>query len=61
MLINQWKRTGYPVDFSVHAESRVKIKQSKKIDKYSDLAKELKKKLWNIMMTVVPIIVDKGL
>ena len=45
---------------------REKIKENKKRDKYLDLARELKK-LWNLKVTVIPIItgelgtVPKGL
>ena len=33
----------------------VKLKESEKIDKYLDLARELKK-LWNMKVTVIPIL-----
>ena len=42
--------------FSVPADHRVKIKEREKIDKYLDLARELKW-LWNIKVTVLPIAV----
>ena len=47
------------MDFAVLADHRVKLKESKKNDKYRDLARELKKKtqkLWNMRMTVIPIV-----
>ena len=42
VLINQKKRTCHPVDFAVLVGHRMKIKQSKTIDKYMDFASELK-------------------
>ena len=36
--------------------SRVKIKESENIDKYLNLARE-QKKLWNMRVTVIPIVV----
>ena len=41
-------------NFAVPADHRVKLKESKKKDKYQDLARELKK-LWNMKVTVIPI------
>ena len=35
---------------------KVKIKESEKISKYLDLARELKK-MWNMKMTVIPIVI----
>ena len=44
------------MNFAVPADRRVKLKEGKKGDKYLDLARELKK-LWNMMVTVIPIVV----
>ena len=41
------------VDFAVPADHRVKLTENEKKDKYLDLAKELKKKLWNMKVTVI--------
>ena len=65
LSINKKKRTCTPVDFAVPAYHSVKMKESKKIDKYLDLAKE-RKKLWNMKRTVIAIAgffreVSKGL
>ena len=50
-------RTCRIVNVTVPADHRVKIiKESKKRNKYQDLARELKK-LWNIKLTVIPIVV----
>ena len=43
------------MDFAVPADHRVKLKESKKRDKYLHLAMELKK-LWNMKLTVIPIV-----
>ena len=45
------------MDFAVPAFRRIKINESEKIDKYLDLAKELKK-LWNMRFMMKPMIVD---
>ena len=45
------------VDFAVAVSHRVKAKETGKIDKYQDLAKELLK-LWNRMVIVIPILVE---
>ena len=48
------------VDFAVPADHRTNLKESEKKDKYLDLARELKK-LWNMKVTIVPIVITKGL
>ena len=50
------KKKKEPVIGRIAADNGVKIKESEKIDKYLDLSRELKK-LWNINVTVVPIVV----
>ena len=46
------------VNFAVLAVHIIKIKESKKKDKYCDLNWELKKKkLWNIKVTITPIVI----
>ena len=42
IIINRKKRTCLSVDFAVPAEHKVKLKESKKKDKYLDLAMEFK-------------------
>ena len=44
------------VDFDVPANHRVKLKESKKKDKYLDLARELKE-LWNMKVMIIPIVI----
>ena len=43
IIINQQKRICKIVDFAVPADHRVKLKESKKENKYLDLARELNK------------------
>ena len=54
-LISKKKTTCRLVDFAELLNLRVKIKGSKKMDKYLDLARELKR-LLNMRVTVIPII-----
>ena len=42
------------MNFAVPADRRIKIKESEKKNKYLDIARELKKKQWNIKVTVIP-------
>ena len=57
VIVNWKKKTCLIVDFVVPAGLRVRLKGSKKRDKYLDLAKELKKKkLWNMLVIVMPVI-----
>ena len=44
------------VDFDVLADPRIKLKECEKKDKYFELARELKK-LWNMKVTIVPIVI----
>ena len=41
----------------VPADLRIKLKECEKKDKYLDLARELKKKLWNMKVTIVPLVI----
>ena len=45
------------VDFAVPTNHKVKLKESENKDKYLDLAKELRKQRWNMMVTVIPIVI----
>ena len=51
------KRICKIVDFAVPADHRIKLKECEKRDKYLDLARELKKKLWNMTVTIIPIVI----
>ena len=42
--------------FAVPADHRGKLKESEKRDKYLDLVRSLKK-LWNIKVTVIPVVI----
>ena len=44
------------MDFAVPADHRAKLKENEKMDKYLDLARELKKS-WNMKVKVIPIVV----
>ena len=44
------------MDFAVHADLRVKLKDSEKRDKYLDVARELKT-LWNMKVTIIRIVI----
>ena len=57
MLINEKKIICLLVDFAILTDNKVKMKESKKIDKYLDLGKNLEK-LWNMKVTVTPIVID---
>ena len=56
IITNKKKRIWKIVDFAVPADHRINLKESKKKDKYLDLARELKK-LWNLKETIVPIVI----
>ena len=57
VIVNNKKRkTWRIVDVAVPADHRVKLKESKNADRYLDLARELKK-LWNMKVTVIPIVI----
>ena len=56
IIVNKKKRICWIVDFAVLADHVVKLKESKKRDKYQDLARELKK-LWNMRVMLIPIII----
>ena len=55
VLINQKKRTCL-VDFTMLTDHRVKIKEREKDRQIPGLVRELKK-LWNIRVTVTPILI----
>ena len=57
IIINKRKRIWKIVDFAVPADHRINLKESEKKDKYLDLARELNKKLWNMKVTIVPIVI----
>ena len=54
-MINK-KRICQLVGFILLVNHRMKSKENEKIDKYLDLARELKR-LWNMKVTVIPIVV----
>ena len=50
-------RTWRIEDFAVLADPRIKLKENEKRDKYLNIARELKKKLWNRKVTVISVII----
>ena len=44
------------MDFAVPADHKVKIKESEKKNKYLKLTRELKRKQWDMKVTVVSIV-----
>ena len=52
----QKKRTCKIVDFVVLAYHRIKLKECEKKDKILDLARQFKKKLWNMKVTIIIIL-----
>ena len=55
--MNKRKRTNRSVNFAILADHRVKLKESERKDKYLDLARELHKKLWNMKVTFIQILI----
>ena len=55
VIVNK-KRTYRIVDFAVPVEHKEKQKESEKRNKYLDLAREQEKKLWNMKVTVIPVV-----
>ena len=56
VVVHKLERVTKIVDFAVPFDSRVLTKETEKIEKYQDLAREVKK-LWNTKVEVIPIIV----
>ena len=56
IIINKKKRICKIVDYAVPADHRINLKECEKKVKYLDLASELKK-LWNMKVTIVPIVI----
>ena len=44
-------------NFAVPTDSRVKIKDNEKMDKYLDLVRQSHQKMWIMMVTVIPLVV----
>ena len=67
IINNKKKRICKIVDFAIPPDLRIKLKECEKKDKYRELTRELKKKLWNMKVSIVPIeigafgMVTKGL
>ena len=57
IIINKKENTSRIVNFVVPADLRVKLKVGENRGKYLDRTRELKKKLWNLKMTVIPFVI----
>ena len=57
IVVDKVKKTCTIIDYAIHYDSRVNNKEMEKIEKYHDLARELRK-LWNMKVKVIPIIID---
>ena len=57
IIIKKKKRIYKIVDFAVPADHRIKLKECEKNDKYLELARELKKNLWNMKVTIMSIVI----
>ena len=51
------ERTCQIVDFAILADHRAKLKERKKKDKFLDLVRKLKKKVWNMKVTVISVVI----
>ena len=56
VIVDKVKKVCQIVDFAVQYDTRVNTKESEKIEKYQDLARELKK-LWNMKVVIIPVII----
>lgn len=56
VIVNKKERFCQIIDFAVPFDSRVNFKETEKIEKYQDLARELQK-LWNMRVKVIPIVI----
>ena len=56
IVVDKVKKTCTIIDYAIHYDSRVNNKEMEKIEKYHDLARELRK-LWNMKVKVIPIII----
>ena len=45
------------MDFTAPADHWIKLRESEKKDKYLNFAGELKKKLWYMKVTIIPIVI----
>ena len=54
------KKTCRIVNFAVPADHRVKLKESEKRDRYLELTSQLKKKLWSMKVTIIPIVIGNN-
>ena len=56
MLLDKTKKMCHLIDIAVPGDIRVASKEMEKIEKYQDLARELRK-IWQVKVKVVPVVV----
>lgn len=56
VLVQKKEKNTKLVDFAVPFDSRVLMKENEKIEKYQDLAREIRK-LWNTKVDIIPIVI----
>ena len=45
------------IKFAVPGDSRIEEKEKDKIKKYQDLGRELQRKIWNVEVKIIPLVV----
>ena len=58
IIINNKKRELAKLSTLLSRLTTIKLKECEKKNKYLDLARELKKKLWNMKVTIIPIVIS---
>ena len=56
VIVQKREKSTKLIDFAVPFDSRVLMKENEKIEKYQDLAREIRK-LWNTKVDIIPIVV----
>ena len=57
IVIDKAKKQRQIIDFAVPFDSKVAEKEGEKIEKYQDLAQEVKR-IWNMKVKVIPLVID---
>ena len=61
LVLSKKKRTYHLVDFTDPVDHRVKMKGSEKMNKYLNIVRKAKKKLWNMKVTMILIVSTLGM
>ena len=56
VVVDKENRSCQIIDFAVPGDSRIEDKEKEKIEKYQDLARELRR-IWNLRVKVIPLVV----